>query len=586
MKLNGHDASITSNLFRALKQVHHILKHQTISDAQPTAIWVDQLCINQQDSNEQSSQVATMGEIYAKAEFVLVSLGDSFTAAHATEAVNTLQPHISASLKVHQAFDDMPLLSADDLKRWNLLDWKSVREMLSSTWFRRAWVVQEVALSRRAKVMYGDCHFEWHALTNVLGWLCHPASRLYHIHGLSGWTFYQLWVSFDMDNRSLIRTFRPFNFLDVLGYSASSFNTTDQRDHIYAFLGHPSLRLHGSDESLQSLVIRPDYALASQQVYLDFAITWLAWSHRSFLLSCVNHRSLPLPCEDHSTSRGICLDLPSWCPRWDYMPLGGTRFSTERESWGFRSSGITTFRYELSSANELKLRGFPFDTIACTFQTFAELPDPLEVGTDELKLSHKEFRTISKLGYLGYSILEWRKTSPIGHLDRDEDAMTAFATTIASEYWTAEEAPFARRQQLAKFMICAREALALHSDTTDTLVLPFRAALSVVTQSCETSEYGLTTSQAVTILRAAETITAPRRVYVTSRGHIGLGPDIVTPGDICCIVSGAEVPYILRPCESSTFFLVGEGYLDGVMDGEAVSSLGENDSCWKTLVIR
>ena len=63
---------------------------------------------------------------------------------------------------------------------------------------------------------------------------------------------------------------------------------------------------------------------------------------------------------------------------------------------------------------------------------------------------------------------------------------------------------------------------------------------------------------------------APRRKFFTTHnGLIGLGPRSIKPGDSVCILSGGLVPFILRE-DGSGYRLVGESYVHGLMEGEAV----------------
>jgi hypothetical protein len=65
---NDVDVEISANLFHALRQLRHV--HV------PVVIWVDFLCINQQDVVERSLQVAMMREIYEKSREVVIWLGE------------------------------------------------------------------------------------------------------------------------------------------------------------------------------------------------------------------------------------------------------------------------------------------------------------------------------------------------------------------------------------------------------------------------------------------------------------------------------------------------------------------------------
>ncbi|KAF2489606.1 hypothetical protein BU16DRAFT_424386, partial [Lophium mytilinum] len=64
--LNEQSVPITKNL--------HDVLHR-LRSADPRVLWIDQLCINQTDISERSSQVQLMGTIYTHASRVIMWLG-------------------------------------------------------------------------------------------------------------------------------------------------------------------------------------------------------------------------------------------------------------------------------------------------------------------------------------------------------------------------------------------------------------------------------------------------------------------------------------------------------------------------------
>ena len=67
--LNGScTLPITDNLFRALRRLRWPLKWRLL--------WVDAICINEEDVRERSAQIAIMREIYQRAKAVIVWLGE------------------------------------------------------------------------------------------------------------------------------------------------------------------------------------------------------------------------------------------------------------------------------------------------------------------------------------------------------------------------------------------------------------------------------------------------------------------------------------------------------------------------------
>ena len=65
-----------------------------------------------------------------------------------------------------------------------------------------------------------------------------------------------------------------------------------------------------------------------------------------------------------------------------------------------------------------------------------------------------------------------------------------------------------------------------------------------------------------------------RRLFVTRKGYLGLGPEALREGDLVCILSGGPVPYILRKRENH-YYLVGESYVYSMMGHEAVQQWQE-----------
>lgn len=115
--------SVTRNLFAALRRLR---------DADlPRTVWIDAICINQNDLEERASQVQIMARIYAYAVSVTVWLGEE--ADDSSRVLNLLRRIV-----------------ADDLKY--TYDWEAtakailvpaaegIAALLKRSWFRRAWV--------------------------------------------------------------------------------------------------------------------------------------------------------------------------------------------------------------------------------------------------------------------------------------------------------------------------------------------------------------------------------------------------------------------------------------------------------------
>jgi hypothetical protein len=68
-----------------------------------------------------------------------------------------------------------------------------------------------------------------------------------------------------------------------------------------------------------------------------------------------------------------------------------------------------------------------------------------------------------------------------------------------------------------------------------------------------------------------------RAVFRTRDGRFGLGPRICRLDDEVWLPMGAEIPLVFRPGSVGMFKVLGQAYLQGMMSGEAVVGLSEDD---------
>ena len=67
------------------------------------------------------------------------------------------------------------------------------------------------------------------------------------------------------------------------------------------------------------------------------------------------------------------------------------------------------------------------------------------------------------------------------------------------------------------------------------------------------------------------TLRQGRSIPLKKQRCLGLGPLDTRPGDLVCILCTADTPFILRKKPNvNTYRLIGEAYIHGVMDGEAL----------------
>lgn len=122
--------------------------HQFRSEDKDVNLWIDAICINQDNLKEKTAQVARMNEIYYGADNVCVWLG-----AGDDETVETFE-FLKALLNL-KTLDDL-IRNRETPEKWRL-----VAKLMQNKWFSRRWVIQELALARKATVRWGGEEIQW-----------------------------------------------------------------------------------------------------------------------------------------------------------------------------------------------------------------------------------------------------------------------------------------------------------------------------------------------------------------------------------------------------------------------------------------
>lgn len=172
---SGRYMLVTPNLKSALTKIR--LKDEV------RTLWVDAVCINQEDVPERSQQVATMGSIFGDASPVIMWLGEEFLHTESgfvalglfakvydlldgtdmwhpgLEAV-TLQPGTSeyqvVSSILHELLDDCAAHS------------HGLEDFFQRTPLTRAWILQEIVLAKEATLVCGSVQSDWDTARKAL----------------------------------------------------------------------------------------------------------------------------------------------------------------------------------------------------------------------------------------------------------------------------------------------------------------------------------------------------------------------------------------------------------------------------------
>jgi hypothetical protein len=164
--INSCRLDVYPNLFDALTQL--------VRSGFDRCIWIDAICINQGDKDEATQQVRMMDTIYKSASSTVLWLGreSGRTARAAAVVAQCASISRDATMKLLDSptwaepispYDPRPL----DKYGMPLLvrrDWQALTDIYGRRYFGRAWMAQEVALSRHLQVRIGDTVLDWNDL--------------------------------------------------------------------------------------------------------------------------------------------------------------------------------------------------------------------------------------------------------------------------------------------------------------------------------------------------------------------------------------------------------------------------------------
>jgi hypothetical protein len=263
---------VTDNLFAALKHLR--------SPGSDRILWIDAICIDQDNKKEQGHQVAQMKRIYENAEGVVVWLGEG------TEDTDFLMAFMGVLQESDHADRITSVMEDYDTPRHRLrIMWLFVRNLLKLTageyrdeicdnlastlsnllrrpWFRRVWVIQEVACARSvllscgSRAIYSRTFFDVASLLGVIVDSQANSQVRALLDVMPGPRRKGSWWSESRDLWTLLHKFQTSE-------------ATDERDRVYALLGI------SSDASLGN-ALSPDYEKPMREV-VRTTISFLLW---------------------------------------------------------------------------------------------------------------------------------------------------------------------------------------------------------------------------------------------------------------------------------------------------------------------
>lgn len=529
--LNGKAFHATASLDAALRQVRKLRGENPMYRDQ--YFWIDALCINQEDEIEKSWQVQRMNHIFHEAQYALVWLGP---ASHDSDKAMQALEHVGLSVASGTDPYDNKTLSTFNLLASLYNEFaQSVKSLLMRSWWRRIWVVQEFASAQDVKFLCGDVQISWQPCFTALealekfqralaekGWRGDTASSSNLQHLMTDISAVTGILRLFRIRRALRTAQKRLPLWELLTLKRFGMLSTDNRDFVYA--------LTGIADDAASKHLYPDYTKHAVTVYTDVAKCFLAEGRLRTLWLCSHPRHLP--------------GLPSWVPDWSSAWQSDRRYLSADAGYGsgsriFHAAGDSLPDVSFSTRDGrmvLHLEGLRIDAVRATKAPF----DMQSV--------------LSRGGMLRAHLALQARFRALWELQRGRDTVWRTAITDVEPVWGAD-LHFNYRRSTPKMR---RELYAALASATDEI------------GGWEAS-WRLPASRLDILYRHNG-----RRPFVTEGGRLGLGPGKMRDGDIVVVVCGAEVPLVLRPvqeegmAEDGLFELVGEAYVHGIMDGEAM----------------
>ena len=325
----------------------------------PGLWWIDALCINQQDDDEKSQQVALMREIYSSAKQVLVNLGpiDDNTDLACNLILKLCELYQTKKLDLEGAVYQLSVPMAEKypfgdeklrelgLPLKDAEDWLALAKFLSRPYFERVWVLQELVVSSAPIVVFcGSLQLPW------------AAFKITHRCLLPlGWDIVIKDIAFAQGKEYMLQALHFVPMVEVLKHNQNnrlgleglldmsrSLQATDPRDKIIALLGMAK----EAEDGMAVDCIRPDYGKSVQQTYTNVTGTFIA------------NGSLELLSSIGSAERRQIKSLPSWVPDYSSKHHNGS-FAA-----GYEAAGGTPVSATWSpGSEELRIKGEVVDIV-------------------------------------------------------------------------------------------------------------------------------------------------------------------------------------------------------------------------------
>ncbi|KAL2672911.1 hypothetical protein Neosp_013628 [[Neocosmospora] mangrovei] len=326
---------VRPNLWWALKRIQ--------KPEREVVLWADAICINQKEeadgeNSEKSTQISMMTEIYGKAERVIVWLGEPEQGEN-TDITNTEVKQAVGYVEQLGNLDDLNHIASMHcgiFDKAGLHDLEPVFKLFRRGWFSRRWIVQEISVARKAILLCGEEKLSWEKFAHSVALLervgrdgtinrmlkmrpgtRHVSNYAGNISALPAYRLVQNASELRQERRGVWRKERT---LEQLVCFLAAFKASRSQDTIYAVLGlasdfEPVTGLNEAKcKDRESFVV--DYTRTPLQVFGEFLKVVVAKS-KSVDILCRPWAPFEQFCENDKVEK---IELPSWIPSLDRKP--------------------------------------------------------------------------------------------------------------------------------------------------------------------------------------------------------------------------------------------------------------------------
>lgn len=415
--------------------------------------------------------------------------------------------------------------------------WAAVNKLLNRPWFSRVWVLQEVALaSGFVQFICGDHGISWRDFMDVMKNLHRLNSTSLicsvppgEIDAMTIATFPRGWTQMHLIMMLADKRSNMTLSLEESIQLAQTCQATDPRDKLYGLYGLANV----TDSEIAA-----DYSKSVEYIYLQVTSYIMTTNESLRLLSDAG-----IAWEDRISS------LPTWIPNYNIFQRPSVRLGSPVPN-GYKASGNSNPDFHWDSlSNDLIVRGILADTVSKLSSCCPHHEKRPRFFFRDYLCEILELLEESKLNPDDPIVREclWRT------LLRDRDGE---GRILSAEYGEWFDSFVRYHTELETFA----EGFPWDELNTTDPVMAEKIKISL-----QQSHYKDGTHESLT----------NRRLCITHGGRMGLVPGKTIVGDTVSVLLGTEVPFILRKTSSTRgerrrFLLVGESYIHGLMNSEAL----------------